>query len=684
MNSYRGLEGSKLPSATYKSDTGISPKNQYHNIQSNTADNSYKPDEGHETDTDQTLSILDGYFTTQLPVPSKSIADPETDLPIPPPKVDTVYYENLSGQGSLTSHAIQRHAPTNGISSNTQILDHGVGSGYGHISDASIGASHESNGSQNDISISKNPSESDLVSNQSLKSTDTDNSPTNKLTWLAKNIKSKTAAAAKIAAEKTAEFGSIAYERGSEWGTRAKQAANAASSNMATRRKETDHSLHKTEYTVPEFPIFGASLFDAVLRCRSGGNPYHDVPNIVFRCIEYLDARGIEEVGIYRLSGSTTEIQQLSQKFNNGDDVNLMELCPDPNAVASLFKSYIRKLPEPLLTNELMDHFAAPFTRFTQEDALFPPHLTATDEHPITSDQKTLESVSVVLRRLPLANYTVLSLLFSHLYRVSSRHATNKMTISNLQVVWTPTLGFNGSLFGTLLVQHERLFPPRTVGSTISSPSTLSFELKDFKSGGVSSAVLPSLALPVQPAQTTVNFPMRKSSQQLTPFLSSGLQNNTCTNNTTPLIQPRSASYACPLSKTASTSSSTTFTVHSSDRRTPSPERRPPPIPATSSSTVYKRISSELAHSNNSYENPFDEIYGDSLATHLAQLGSLSAHSNAQSESDDSRTDAMSNGFAAVAPTPPAKPPRGNRLATVFDDHISHASYSSSHYKEDI
>ena len=44
-----------------------------------------------------------------------------------------------------------------------------------------------------------------------------------------------------------------------------------------------------------------------------------DLPAIVFRCIQYLEAkRAEEEEGIYRLSGSSAVIKGLRGRFNMG------------------------------------------------------------------------------------------------------------------------------------------------------------------------------------------------------------------------------------------------------------------------------------------------------------------------------------------------------------------------------
>jgi RalA-binding protein 1 len=104
-------------------------------------------------------------------------------------------------------------------------------------------------------------------------------------------------------------------------------------------------------------PVFGVPLADSIAIASVAS-----LPAIVFRCIEYLEAKRAEqEEGIYRLSGSSTVIKGLKERFNHEGDVNLLQLDErwDPHAIAGLLKTYLRELPTPLLTRELHMRFLA-------------------------------------------------------------------------------------------------------------------------------------------------------------------------------------------------------------------------------------------------------------------------------------------------------------------------------------
>jgi RalA-binding protein 1 len=104
----------------------------------------------------------------------------------------------------------------------------------------------------------------------------------------------------------------------------------------------------------PTRPVFGLPLQEAAELCAPEGIDIC-LPAPVYRCIEYLEAKNASsEEGIFRLSGSSTVIKGLKERFNTEGDVKLVEgPYYDVHAVASLLKLYLRELPESLLTRDL-------------------------------------------------------------------------------------------------------------------------------------------------------------------------------------------------------------------------------------------------------------------------------------------------------------------------------------------
>nr|XP_012604742.2 breakpoint cluster region protein isoform X1 [Microcebus murinus] len=161
--------------------------------------------------------------------------------------------------------------------------------------------------------------------------------------------------------------------------------------------------------------VFGVKIAVVTKRERS------KVPYIVRQCVEEIERRGMEEVGIYRVSGVATDIQALKAAFDvNNKDVSVMMSEMDVNAIAGTLKLYFRELPEPLFTDEFYPSFA---------------------EGIALSDPVAKESCMLnLLLSLPEANLVTFLFLLDHLKRVAEKEAVNKMSLHNLATVFGPTL----------------------------------------------------------------------------------------------------------------------------------------------------------------------------------------------------------------------------------------------------
>jgi RhoGAP domain len=79
-------------------------------------------------------------------------------------------------------------------------------------------------------------------------------------------------------------------------------------------RHTTDKSQAALAY--PPRAVFGVPLEEALDVAQIA-----NLPAIVFRCIQYLEAKKADqEEGIYRLSGSSAVIKNLKDRFNSGED----------------------------------------------------------------------------------------------------------------------------------------------------------------------------------------------------------------------------------------------------------------------------------------------------------------------------------------------------------------------------
>ena len=190
----------------------------------------------------------------------------------------------------------------------------------------------------------------------------------------------------------------------------------------------------------PIRPAFGAPLSEAV-RYNHPVDVNIELPAVVYRCIEYLDAKNAAgEEGIFRLSGSNVVIKQLRERFNTEGDVNLVtdDQYYDIHAVASLLKLYLRELPTTILTRELHLEF-----------------LAVTELHDIS---EKICALNGLVHRLPRANNALLRYLSGFLINIINHADTNKMTVRNVGIVFSPTLNIPAPVFALFLQQYDGIF----------------------------------------------------------------------------------------------------------------------------------------------------------------------------------------------------------------------------------
>ncbi|KAJ2160373.1 Rho GTPase activating protein [Coemansia sp. RSA 552] len=207
------------------------------------------------------------------------------------------------------------------------------------------------------------------------------------------------------------------------------------------RRGSTTNDSRSVLTKNPPFkgPVFAQSLERVVEQTRV--REHYRLPAVVYRCIEYLDAKKawLEE-GIYRQSGSSLALTQLRKEFNANRDYNLLKLSkpPDVHAVASLLKAYLRELPENILTARLYQDFVQVMDLVERHDRVY--------------------ELGRLVSDLPLANYTLLRALTAHLIRIVQKASTNRMTLRNIGIVFSPSLGIPVGVFSLLMVEFEYIF----------------------------------------------------------------------------------------------------------------------------------------------------------------------------------------------------------------------------------
>ncbi|KAJ1033974.1 hypothetical protein NDA16_000182 [Ustilago loliicola] len=167
----------------------------------------------------------------------------------------------------------------------------------------------------------------------------------------------------------------------------------------------------------------GPSMFGRSLT-EQAAHESRDVPLIVEKCIQAVEAFGMDYEGIYRKSGGTSQLKVITQLFERGNafDLEDTDRFNDVSAITSVLKNYFRELPEPLLTFELYDELIK---------------VVESKQENVATKQ---ELIKELVDRLPRQHYCTLQHLVLHLYRIQERSGDNRMNARNLGVVFGPTL----------------------------------------------------------------------------------------------------------------------------------------------------------------------------------------------------------------------------------------------------
>lgn len=204
-------------------------------------------------------------------------------------------------------------------------------------------------------------------------------------------------------------------------------------------------------------PVFGVPLSDSLAVATVAS-----LPAIVFRCIEWLEAkRAEEEEGIYRLSGSSAVIKGLKDRFDAEGDVNLLVVDQqwDPHAIAGLLKSFLRELPTSLLTRELHPRFLAVMGESCLVYTIHPTCIILLADHTDLIDSSArVSELSRLVSDLPPPNYALLRALTAHLILIVKHAQSNKMTLRNIGIVFSPTLGIPAGIFSELVSHFGAIF----------------------------------------------------------------------------------------------------------------------------------------------------------------------------------------------------------------------------------
>uniref|UniRef100_A0A8C9Z811 Rho GTPase activating protein 45 n=1 Tax=Sander lucioperca TaxID=283035 RepID=A0A8C9Z811_SANLU len=214
--------------------------------------------------------------------------------------------------------------------------------------------------------------------------------------------------------------------------------------------------------------LFGRD-FSQVASCASDGIPF-----IITKCISEIERRALKMKGIYRVNGVKTRVEKLCQAFENGKELVELSQC-SPHDISNVLKLYLRQLPEPIMLFRLYNSLMGLAKESLHSEAFTPEGEEAETNSTNPAAGKGPELVDLgpdtdpevlvlvnklkeLLKELPKANVATLRYIIRHLRRIAELEEDNKMSPSNLGIVFGPSL-----------------MRPRPTGATISLSSLVDY-----------------------------------------------------------------------------------------------------------------------------------------------------------------------------------------------------------------
>lgn len=149
-----------------------------------------------------------------------------------------------------------------------------------------------------------------------------------------------------------------------------------------------------------------------------------------YQLIEFLSCEeNLFQEGLFRKTGNLVRQQELRQALLSGSSVDFESGIYTAHDCASVLKTFLASLSEPLLTK-----------------ALYPAHCQVADLCPVgtpaeklsTAHGRQMKALQLLFLLIPAENYQLLKDLLQLLYKVSEYHTHNKMTALNLGTLFAP------------------------------------------------------------------------------------------------------------------------------------------------------------------------------------------------------------------------------------------------------
>ncbi|XP_056590012.1 SLIT-ROBO Rho GTPase-activating protein 3 isoform X2 [Triplophysa dalaica] len=172
------------------------------------------------------------------------------------------------------------------------------------------------------------------------------------------------------------------------------------------------------------------------------------IPLVVESCIRFINLHGLHHEGIFRVPGSQTEVNNIRDDFERGEDP-LTDNESDIDSVAGVLKLYFRGLEKPLFPDESFSQLMECVQ--------------------IENTTERIAQIKTVVSSFPRPVVIVMRYLFAFLHHVSQYSDENMMQPYNLAVCFGPSLLRGGDevtlapqindLVKNMILHCENIFP---------------------------------------------------------------------------------------------------------------------------------------------------------------------------------------------------------------------------------
>ncbi|KAG5419504.1 BEM2 [Candida metapsilosis] len=225
--------------------------------------------------------------------------------------------------------------------------------------------------------------------------------------------------------------------------------------------------------------VFGIPLSFVTAREQS------QVPRFLQLIFNEIETYGIKDVGVYRISSSISDLNNLKQSIDRCGTIT--PGVNDVHVLTSVVKSYLRELPDALLSDEVIGQFfqiskekgnQGDVTKGEDDKGVEDKHPDGGEIYGNLSKEEVAELVKYktsLYQLLPSTNLSTLKSLICHLNKVNQFSEFNKMTSTNIATVIGPALteasnlallinnfGFINLILEKLIVNYEFIFENRT------------------------------------------------------------------------------------------------------------------------------------------------------------------------------------------------------------------------------